>query len=88
MYKRQSLTDDELALLESLAHPTRFASGETLFTQGREAHSVYNVTAGVVRLYKLLSDGRRQVVGFALPGDFLGPVSYTHLDVYKRQGSP
>lgn len=67
-----SLTDDELALLESLAHPTRFASGATLFTQGREAHSVYNVTAGVVRLYKLLSDGRRQVVGFALPGDFLG----------------
>ena len=67
-----SLTDDELALLESLAHPTHFASGSTLFTQGREAHSVYNVTAGVVRLYKLLSDGRRQVVGFALPGDFLG----------------
>lgn len=67
-----SLTDDELALLESLAHPTHFAPSETLFTQGREAHSVYNVTAGVVRLYKLLSDGRRQVVGFALPGDFLG----------------
>jgi len=67
-----SLSDEELALLESMAHPTHFASGETLFTQGREAHSVYNVTAGVVRLYKLLSDGRRQVVGFALPGDFLG----------------
>jgi CRP/FNR family transcriptional regulator len=25
-----------------------------------------------VRLYKLLPDGRRQIVGFALPGDFLG----------------
>ena len=67
-----SLSDDELALLESLAHHTHFASGATLFTQGREAHSVYNITEGVVRLYKLLSDGRRQVVGFALPGDFLG----------------
>jgi CRP/FNR family transcriptional regulator len=26
----------------------------------------------VMRLYKLLPDGRRQIVGFALPGDFLG----------------
>jgi CRP/FNR family transcriptional regulator len=25
-----------------------------------------------MRLYKLLPDGRRQIVGFALPGDFLG----------------
>ena len=33
---------------------------------------VYNVLDGVLRLYKLLPDGRRQIVGFALPGDFLG----------------
>jgi CRP/FNR family transcriptional regulator len=30
------------------------------------------VLEGVLRLYKLLPDGRRQIVGFALPGDFLG----------------
>ena len=30
------------------------------------------MTAGVARLYKLLPDGRRQIIGFALPGDFLG----------------
>lgn len=67
-----SLSDDELALLESLAQPLRYVGGETLFSQGLEATSVFNVTSGVVRLYKLLSDGRRQIVGFALPGDFLG----------------
>jgi CRP/FNR family transcriptional regulator len=33
---------------------------------------VYNVTGGVVRVYKLLPDGRRQIVGFLLPGDFFG----------------
>ena len=27
-----------------------------------------------------------QAVAKALKGDFLTPVSYTHLDVYKRQG--
>jgi len=43
-----------------------------LFDQGALAGSVFNVTEGVVRLYKSLPDGRRQIVGFALPGDFLG----------------
>lgn len=46
--------------------------GGTLFTTGEVAHSVHSLTAGVARLYKLLPDGRRQVIGFALPGDFLG----------------
>ena len=39
---------------------------------GQVAGSVYGLTAGVARMYKLLPDGRRQVIGFALPGDFLG----------------
>jgi CRP/FNR family transcriptional regulator len=43
-----------------------------LFDQGALAGSVFNVTEGIVRLYKSLPDGRRQIVGFALPGDFLG----------------
>ncbi|WP_268995456.1 helix-turn-helix domain-containing protein [Microvirga roseola] len=44
----------------------------TLFTQEEPAGSVFNIGEGVVRLYKLLPDGRRQIVGFALAGDFLG----------------
>ena len=31
-----------------------------------------------MRLYKLLPDGRRQIVGFALPGDFLGMAAARH----------
>ena len=33
------------------------------------------MASGVVKLYKLLLDGRRQITGFLLPGDFLGLVS-------------
>ena len=36
------------------------------------ADSVFGLSQGVVRLYKLLMDGRRQVLAFKLPGDFLG----------------
>ena len=38
---------------------------------------VFNVTSGVVKLYKLMLDGRRQITGFLLPGDFLGLASRT-----------
>src|SRR6188472_1637323 len=67
-----ALAPDELITLEQLAQQSLFAARETLFLQGEAADSVYNITQGVARLYKLLPDGRRQIVGFALPGDFLG----------------
>lgn len=67
-----ALDGEELCVLEALAQDVGFEPKTTLFTQEQRADAVYNVTDGVVRLYKLLPDGRRQVVGFALPGDFLG----------------
>jgi CRP/FNR family transcriptional regulator len=36
---------------------------------------VFTVTAGSLRLFQLLPDGRRQIVGFAFAGDFLGLTS-------------
>jgi CRP/FNR family transcriptional regulator len=58
----------------SSASPAKYSwpPNEALFTTGQAAGTVYNLTAGFARLYKLLPDGRRQVIGFALPGDFLG----------------
>jgi CRP/FNR family transcriptional regulator len=46
--------------------------GESLFAQGDPAVSVFTVTAGMVKTYNILPDGRRQVTGFHLPGDFIG----------------
>ncbi|MDB5571053.1 MAG: nitrogen fixation protein FixK [Hyphomicrobiales bacterium] len=67
-----ALEPHELHELDAMAQPLSFDAKETLFEQSEASDSVYNITAGSVRLYKLLPDGRRQVVGFALPGDFLG----------------
>ena len=66
------LQGDAAGELEALARPTTFAPRTQIQSQDTPAHSVFNITAGVVRLSKLLSDGRRQVFGFALPGDFIG----------------
>jgi CRP/FNR family transcriptional regulator len=67
-----ALDQADLAEFERIARHVHLAANEALFTAGQVASSVHNLTAGVVRLYKLLPDGRRQVIGFALPGDFLG----------------
>lgn len=67
-----ALSTDELKEMEVMSHGARFAARDVIAAQGEPADSVFTVTEGLVRLYRLLSDGRRQVIGFALPGDFLG----------------
>ncbi|WP_426419466.1 helix-turn-helix domain-containing protein [Bradyrhizobium genosp. A] len=67
-----SLDPAELKEFEHLGRRVHFATGETVFSEEDITTSFYNLLEGVMRLYKLLLDGRRQIVGFALPGDFLG----------------
>jgi CRP/FNR family transcriptional regulator len=67
-----ALGQHDLAEFERIARQVHLAPNEALFAADQIAHSVHNLTAGVARLYKLLPDGRRQIIGFALPGDFLG----------------
>ena len=46
-----------------------------LAREGDPARHLFNVTAGSLRVYKLLPDGRRQITGFLFAGDFLGLAS-------------
>lgn len=50
----------------------RKSPGDTVFAEGDEAENVYEVVRGMVRLCKLLPDGRRQITGFLSAGQFLG----------------
>ena len=45
---------------------------EEIYGEGEPAEYVYQVVRGAVRTYKLLSDGRRQIGAFHLPGDVFG----------------
>jgi CRP/FNR family transcriptional regulator len=42
-----------------------------IFLEGEQAERVSGLSEGVVRLFKLMPDGRRQIVALALPGEFL-----------------
>ena len=43
-----------------------------IFGENEPADYLYKVVSGSVRTYRILSDGRRQVGGFYLPGDIFG----------------
>jgi CRP/FNR family transcriptional regulator len=63
---------NELEHVQRLVSHRHIERGGQLFEENQPASLAYTLAEGAMRLYKLLPDGRRQVVGFALPGDFLG----------------
>jgi CRP/FNR family transcriptional regulator len=67
-----SLSGDDFHRFTELMHEVSFHAGATLFLEGEPAYHVFNVTAGTIKLVKLLPDGRRQITGFLSVGDFLG----------------
>jgi CRP/FNR family transcriptional regulator, nitrogen fixation regulation protein len=48
------------------------ATKKLIFQEHDAAESVYKVVSGSVCTCKILSDGRRQIVAFYLPGEFFG----------------
>src|ERR1700751_4830460 len=49
-----------------------FAAGEAIFWEGDEAGQIFDVLEGVLRVYRIMPDGRRAIMGFIHPGDVLG----------------
>ena len=48
------------------------ARGTELLAAGEPANLFANILSGVVKLYKLMSDGRKQLVGLQFAPDFIG----------------
>ena len=64
------MSEAERAALCALALEVRHcAPHEDLILQGQQPEGVFLVMSGFAVRYKLLPDGRRQIVGFCLPGD-------------------
>lgn len=52
--------------------PMAFDRDAEIYGEGEAAEYLYKVVSGAVRVYRVLSDGRRQVSAFYLPGDVFG----------------
>ena len=67
-----SLNHIELSELSAHSRHKDVGTGDCLVFEGDALNAYYVVMNGAFKLYKLLSDGRRQITGFAFKGDFVG----------------
>ena len=67
-----ALLPAELDQVAGVTERMRLHAHENLFRAGTLADTVYLVASGALKVYQLLRDGRRQIVAFPYPGDFLG----------------
>ena len=68
-----ALTDDEKACLRDLGRRrVTLGVGQDLFIEGDSIDHSYVVEYGWMMRHKDLPDGRRQILAFCLPGDFVG----------------
>jgi CRP/FNR family transcriptional regulator, anaerobic regulatory protein len=74
----------DLDRLNAIVSVTHLAPQQALFLEGDRADNIFNVTAGTMRLSKMMPDGRRQVTGFLIPGDFLG-VAFNAIYAYTAE---
>lgn len=66
------LSPDEIKRLASVRCHTHLPGNYSVFREGDAADHLYSISTGAVKLYKLLSDGRRQIIGFLFSGDMFG----------------
>ena len=67
------LTDDELAfMLRFKAGELTVDAGSTVLMEESNSPQLFTVLSGMGTRYRTLEDGRRQVINFLFPGDFVG----------------
>ena len=65
-------SSEDLAWLFNRQPVEKLEAGAALFWEGDQASHVFEVVEGVLRVYKILNDGRRVITGFLYPGDLVG----------------
>lgn len=61
--------DERTALVQSMSGERQFSAREDIIHERRPTEGAFAIHDGFACRYKLLPDGRRQIVGFLLPGD-------------------
>ncbi len=64
--------DEDPTALKAIGTIAHFTRNQTIFSEGDPAAYSFKIMSGAVRLCKLLPDGRRQIAGFRMAGDFFG----------------
>lgn len=83
-----ALSDGELIALSRHTRQVNVSAGETLMGESVATVSYANIMSGVVKLSKMLADGRQQLVGLQFAPDFLGRPFSDESQVSAEAASP
>ena len=66
-------TEEEQGILRELTASVRTVRRrEDILTEGKKYRAIFLVSEGVLMRYRILRDGRRQILNLVIPGDFAG----------------
>jgi CRP/FNR family transcriptional regulator len=68
----RGLSSQELQPLADICQRKKIQSGQYLVRQNDPAAYVYTLISGAMMIERTAKSGRRQVIGFSYPGDFIG----------------
>ena len=69
------LPDDQLNALRQIALEKQFSKGQTIFSEGDETKGFFVVVTGRVKIYKVSSEGKEQILHIFEAGQSLGEVT-------------
>lgn len=79
-----ALPGGALSPLASLSRTKVLAAGQAVVREGDGAEVIFAVVSGMLKIYKMLPDGRQQITGFATTGDIVG-LSYGQSFAYTAE---
>lgn len=68
----RSLTNDEISRFVCVFRPNRYRSNQILFFEGGTAQHVFALRSGLVKVVKLLENGKDRIVRVIFPGELFG----------------
>lgn len=78
-----SLSPAEIEEISEGVIHCEYKKGEHIFKRGEKADKLYIVCSGNMKVYKILSDGREQILYIYAPGDFIGAFNLLKEDEFE-----
>jgi len=67
-----ALSESELEEINSIARSKFIPAGQTVMADHEPSEFFANIVSGVIKLTKMMADGRQQIVGLQFASDFVG----------------
>ena len=81
------LKDEDLEILSEHKSCVTYKKNQTLFYEGTRPMGIFCINSGKVKVFKMGSNGKEQILFIAQKGDFLGYRSLLSEELYGSSGT-